>query len=155
MSKARTLLLESHPFSEFDAATLSRFHDDANQRRFASGDVLFHEMSQSDEIYFIVEGTVRISMEFSSAHHMIEEIRGGAGELVGEGRFLAESPRPATVTAIDDVTALVWDVADWKKIADDNPAVGYRLAVYSGQVLFKRMEELRDQLINDMSWGIE
>ena len=59
------------------------------------------------------------------------------------------------MTAISEVKALVWDVSDWKIIADENPLVGYRLAVSAGQVLFKRVVELRDHLINDMAWGIE
>ena len=59
------------------------------------------------------------------------------------------------MTATSDLTALVWDVGTWKSIADENPVVGYRLAVYAGKVLFARVEKLKDQLINDISWGIE
>jgi len=59
------------------------------------------------------------------------------------------------VTATSDVTALVWNVAAWKAIAEENPAIGYRLVVFAGQTLFARVEKLRDHLINDISWGIE
>jgi hypothetical protein len=50
---------------------------------------------------------------------------------------------------------LVWDVEDWKQIADQRPLVGYQLAVFAGRVLFKRVNELKDHLISDISWGIE
>ena len=89
------------------------------------------------------------------AHHMAEDIEGGPGELVGEGCFITEGPRPATVTATSDLKTLVWNVNGWKKIADEHPEVGYRLAVYAGQVLFSRVEKLTDHLINDISWGID
>ena len=110
MSTARALLENSRPFNEFDEATLSRFHSAAGEQIFAPGDVLFHELSEGDEIYFIVEGDIRMSVELASAYHMVEEIEGGPGELVGEGRFIADGPRPATVTAASQVTALVWNV---------------------------------------------
>jgi CRP-like cAMP-binding protein len=155
VSKARAVLEKSKPFNEFDDATLDRFIADASTQEFSSGDVLFHELSEGEAIYFIVEGEIRISVELASAHHMAEEIDGGPGELVGEGRFITDGPRPATVTAATDVTALVWNVADWKSIAQENPVVGYQLAIYAGKVLFERVGKLRDHLINDISWGLE
>jgi len=155
VSKASELLETTPPFNEFDGAILDRFHTTANEKQFSPGEVLFHEMSQGDEIYFIVEGNIRMSVELASAYHMIEEIEGGPGELAGEGRFIADGPRPATVTAITPVSALVWSVDDWKTIADENPLVGYQLAVFAGQVLFARVGKLKNHLINDMSWGIE
>ncbi len=155
MSTARILLESTRPFNEFDEATLDRFRDTANEEQFSAGDALFHELEEGDEIYFIVEGNIRISVELASAYHAVKEIEGGPGEVVGEGCFIAEGPRAATVTATSPVTALVWNVADWKKIADENPLVGYQLAIFAGQVLFARVGELKDHLINDMAWGIE
>lgn len=155
MSKARSLLETSMPFSEFDEATLDCFQAAASEQTFSSGDVLYHEMSEDDEIYFIVEGTIGISVELASAYHKIDQIEGGPGELVGEGCFIAEGPRPATVTATSAVQVLVWDVNSWKKIATENPLIGYKLAAFSGKVLFARVCKLRDSLINNMAWGIE
>ncbi len=155
MSKTKALLEQSAPFNEFDDSVLDRFITEAREQHFSAGEVLFHELSEGDEIYFIVDGEVRISVELASAYHMAEEIESGPGELIGEGRFIADGPRPATVTAISDLTALVWDVGTWKSIADENPVVGYRLAAYAGKVLFARVGKLKDQLINDISWGIE
>ncbi len=155
MSKAKEILKQSTPFNEFEDTVLSRFIAESRQQHYSAGEVLYYELSQGDEIYFIVDGEIRISVELASAHHMAEEIEGGPGELVGEGRFIADGPRPATVTAVSDVTALVWDVSAWKEIANEIPEIGYRLAVYAGQVLFGRVEKLKEHLINDISWGIE
>lgn len=155
MSDTKALLQQSAPFNEFGDATLDRFISEANEQEFAAGDVIFQELSEDSEIYFIVNGEIRISVELASAYHVNEEIRGGPGELVGEGQFIAHGPRAATVTATTDVTTLVWDVDSWKAIAEENPAVGYRLAVYAGQVLFARIQRLKDHLIDDISWGIE
>lgn len=155
MSAAKALLEKSLPFSEFDQATLEQFHATARKESYSAGDELYHELSQGDDIYFIVEGNIRISVELASAYHMVEEIDGGPGELVGEGSFIADGPRGATVTASSPVSALVWDVSSWKKIAAENPLVGYKMAIFAGQVLFSRISELKDHLINDISWGIE
>ncbi len=155
MSDAKTTLAQSAPFHDFDIDIIDVFFSRAREKEFRTGEVLFHEMSEGDEIYLILDGKVRISVEIASAHHMTEEIKGGKGDLVGEGRFITEGTRPATVTAASDLTVLVWDVADWYAIADEYPSVGYRLAVFAGKVLFARVCELRNHLINDISWGLE
>jgi len=155
VSKTKALLERSAPFNEFEDSVLKQFIEEAREQHFSAGEVLFHELSEGDEIFFILDGETRISVELASAYHMTEEIEGGPGELVGEGRFIADGPRPATVTATTDITALVWDVGTWKSIAEKNPVVGYRLAVFAGKVLFERVGKLRDQLINDISWGLE
>lgn len=155
MSKAKEILKQSVPFCEFKKSVRKRFLAEAKILKFSAGDVLYREMTEGDEIYLVVDGRFRMSVELASAHHMVEEIEGGAGELFGEGRFLAERPRPATITAIADLTVLVWDVSCWQGISEEHPEVGYRLALFAGQVLFGRVEQLREHLINDMSWGLE
>ena len=112
MSKARALLEESLPFKEFDQDTLDQFRESAEEKKFSSGEILFTELTEGDEIYFIVEGRIRIAVELASAYHMIEEIEGGPGELAGEGQFISEGPRGATVTAITEVNTLV--TAPWR-----------------------------------------
>jgi CRP-like cAMP-binding protein len=155
VSKAKEILKQSVPFCEFEKSVRKRFLAEARTLNFSAGDVLYREMTEGDEIYLAVDGRFRMSVELASAHHMVEEIEGGAGELFGEGRFIADGPRPATITAITDLTVLVWDVSIWQDIAEEYPEVGYSLALFAGQVLFGRVEQLRDHLINDMSWGIE
>lgn len=155
MNTTRALLEQSAPFNELSETALTRIVETAREQQFEAGDILFREMTEGDEIFFIVEGSVRMSVELASTYHVVEEIEGGAGDLVGEGRFIAEGPRPATVTAKTHVNALVWNVADWKALAEDFPVAGYRLAVHAGRVLFARVQELKDHLIDDMAWGLE
>ena len=155
MSKAKEILKQSVPFCEFEKSVRKRFLAEARTMKFSAGDVLYREMTEGDEIYLVVDGRFRMSVELASAHHMVEDIEGGVGELFGEGRFIADRPRPATITAITDLTVLVWDVSNWQDIAEEHPKVGYTLALFAGQVLFGRVEQLREHLIDDMSWGLE
>lgn len=155
MSTIKATLEQNAPFNEFEKTILDQFISAAREQTFSAGETLFHELTEGDEIFFITDGTFRVSVELASAYHMVEEIKGGAGNLVGEGRFIADGPRPATVTAKTDITALVWDVSSWKEIADRRPDVGYRLAIFAGQILFARVQELRAHLIDDMAWGLE
>lgn len=155
VSANRSVLEQSAPFNELSETALERLIETAGERKFAPGDVLFRELTEGDEIFFIVKGSVRMSVELASAYHMSEEIEGGSGDLVGEGRFLGDGPRPATVSALSEVSALAWDVADWKALAEQDPAAGYRLAVFAGRVLFERVQELKAHLLDDMAWGLE
>lgn len=155
VNTTRALLEQTAPFKDLDDVALERLVVMAREQQFEAGDALFREMTEGDEIFFIMDGSVRMSVELASAYHMVEEIEGGAGDLVGEGRFIAEGPRPATVTALTPVSALVWDVSDWQALAENHPDAGYRLAVHAGKVLFARVQELKDHLIDDMAWGLE
>ena len=155
MSNAKDVFLRTAPFAEMDEAVQKLFLARATEQRFSAGEELFHELSDGDSIYLIVEGKIRLSVELASAHHLSEELECGSGEFVGESCFVAQGPRPATATAKSDIAALVWDVGDWKLIAEEHPRAGYHLALIAGQVLFARVGKLKDHLIDDMAWGLE
>ena len=77
--KAKEILKQSVPFCEFEKPVRKRFLAEASIQNFAAGDVLYSELAEGDEIYLVINGKFRVSVELASAYHMVEEIEGGSG----------------------------------------------------------------------------
>jgi len=71
--------------------------------RFARGENLFTEGSQTREMYILRSGRVRVSISKDGREVPITEL--GKGCHVGEMSFIAAIPRTATVTALEPVLA--------------------------------------------------
>ena len=71
-------------------------------KHFKAGEVIFHEGEQSNEAYFLVLGSVEISLNSPEGPHVLGQI--GAGEIFGEMGLITDRPRSATATAIEATT---------------------------------------------------
>lgn len=91
MKKALYLLGE---FSDQDIDWLIEV---GQQRSLAPGQVLIHQDSSIEDIFIILQGQFRVSVESGEEIAVI-----GNGEIVGELSFLDSRPTQATVTAIED-----------------------------------------------------
>jgi predicted acylesterase/phospholipase RssA/CRP-like cAMP-binding protein len=60
-----------------------------------SGETLFHQGEQGDEMYIIIQGRLRIVAEAGGGQHTLGEV--GAGECIGEFALLAESGTPESL----------------------------------------------------------
>jgi CRP/FNR family transcriptional regulator, cyclic AMP receptor protein len=76
-------------------------------RTFRRGTYLFHQGAGSDEVYCLIEGRLEISSHAPSGHRKLHAVV-SAPQLIGELGILGDSPRTATVLAVDDST--VWVV---------------------------------------------
>jgi len=72
------------------------------QRRYASGDVVFREGEPSDSVCKIVEGRVEVVKEEGTHRVVLGHI--GKGDYVGEMGVIEGRPRSATVCAENEVT---------------------------------------------------
>lgn len=70
-------------------------------RSFTSTEVLIDEGAERSEVYFILSGSVAISLYSSNGHEVRLSILGG-GEWLGETAALLDNFRTATAVAIED-----------------------------------------------------
>jgi CRP-like cAMP-binding protein len=78
----------------------------ADERSFGAGQVIVREGEVGDELFVLLEGTVRVErVEPDGSARMLRTY--GPGDHFGELAVLLERPRVATVTADDDVRTLV------------------------------------------------
>jgi CRP/FNR family transcriptional regulator, cyclic AMP receptor protein len=76
-------------------------------RTFRRGTYLFHQGAASDEVYCLIGGRLEISSHAPSGHRKLHAVV-SVPQLIGELGILGDSPRTATVLAVDDST--VWVV---------------------------------------------
>ena len=76
------------------------------RRTFAAGAVLLFQDEQDDRVILILAGRVKVIRANKDSHELLLAIR-DPGDLLGELAFIDGLPRVATVTALEEVEALV------------------------------------------------
>jgi len=99
-----------------DLVALAKLFDEID---YAKGSVLMREGDIGQQAYVIVDGSVRVTLRDRTLAIL------GPGEVVGEMALMDGEPRSATVTASENVRALVASRVDFAEFAEQ-PA-GWRV----------------------------
>jgi len=101
-------------------------HLPGNRRRYPRGTTLMNEGDRSERMVVIVAGLVKVSYYTDDGREVLLAVR-GAGDLLGELAALDGEPFSATVTALDDVEALIMTVDDFRRVLSEEPEFGLSL----------------------------
>ena len=99
--------------------------------KYSPGSVLMSQGEKGLGLFIITKGTVRITRKNSPDG--AEEVLGTAGvaDIIGEMAILDDMPRSATVTAVDEVTAVLLPLWEFRRILrrilSSDPDVGLDL----------------------------
>jgi YihY family inner membrane protein len=108
-------------------------------REYGEGEAVFHQGESGDRMFYILSGSVSISIEGGLLRTM------GPGEYFGEMSMLLSAPRTATVTVTEPATRLVGlSQKNFELILQDNPQI-----VLS--ILQEMTRRLKDTGGNDLS----
>jgi CRP/FNR family cyclic AMP-dependent transcriptional regulator len=114
-------------FATLDKKELQLLANNCQEKTYRAGTTLFAQGDSGVGLYIIKSGRVRVTLA-TDADRAEEEIGvEGAGGVVGEMALLDEMPRSATVTAIDDVTALLLPVWEFRGILRAHPDIALKL----------------------------
>ncbi len=91
------------------------FSKEPNPIHLGVGEVLFRAGEPGDAMFVVLEGTLDIMV---SDHIIAKAIR---GDIVGEMALIDQSPRSATVTAMEAATLVRLDAARFQKLIQYNP----------------------------------
>ena len=92
-------------------------------------------------LYILISGNVRITQAKNPDRAEEELGTQGAGTVLGEMALLDDLPRSATMTAIDDVTALLLPVWEFRSILHSNPDIAVKLLA----VLSRRLRKAENR----------
>lgn len=112
---------------------LAAFGESGRVRRFAKGELVFHEGDDPGGVVAIVSGRVKVSVTGVGGREVVLRFP-AAGELVGELAAIAGRPRMATVTAVEAVEAISVRPAEFQRFIAQYPRVA--------PLVFERMAEL-------------
>jgi CRP/FNR family transcriptional regulator len=102
-----------------------------------------HEGSTGAGLFVITAGHVKITKEVDPDRAELELATAGPGDVLGEMALLDDLPRSATVTAVDDVTALLLPIWDFRTTLRSNPDIALKLLATLSHRL-RKAEEARE-----------
>jgi CRP-like cAMP-binding protein len=91
----------------------------AAEQLFAAGETIVRQGAPGDSMFVVLRGRVRVQLEPSGQEVAVIP----SGGFFGEMSMLTGEARTATVRAIEDVTALEISAADFRALAETNPAL--------------------------------
>ena len=115
----------------------------ARLRRFARGEVVFHEGDPGDTLHLIAKGRVAVRTTTALGDTATLAVL-GAGDFFGELALLEERPRTASIVALEKTETLALHRDDFEKIASEHPSVHAFLA----QVLGAQVRRLTGQVMD-------
>src|SRR6266852_8961679 len=114
-------------FRSLDKKDLRLLAASCQERKYSAGSTLMKQGDTGVGLYVITSGKVRVTRA-SSPDRAEEELDVvGAGSVLGEMALLDDLPRSATVTAVEDATALLLPVWEFRAILRNNPDIALHL----------------------------
>ncbi len=114
-------------FNGLSKKDLQLLSQSCKERKYSAGTVLITQGDTGAGLYVITAGKVRIT-QANNPDRAEEEIgSASAGDVLGEMALLDDLPRSATVTAVDDVTALLLPVWEFRAVLRNNPDIALHL----------------------------
>jgi CRP/FNR family transcriptional regulator len=130
-------------FVGLDKKELRHIASSCQERKFPSGSVLMQQGDTGTGLFVITGGHVKVTRTIDSEH--TEDLRTmGSGEVLGEMALLDDLPRSATATAVDDVTALLLPIWEFRTIVHGNPGIAVKLLATLSHRLRKAESQSRD-----------
>ena len=121
-------------FKGLDDALLEEIEKLASTREFKKGELLFLEGDEPEQLWFILDGEVKIFKEFASGKSAILGIF-GPGSMVAEVAVIDGNPYPAGCQAVTAGIAATIKRDDALNIITTNPTVALRMMSGLGRKL--------------------
>lgn len=92
------------------------------RKRYPAGAIIFRQGDESQDVYRIVSGSVQVMIEQPNGKSLVlATLRDD--DIFGEMAMIDESPRSATVVAVDEIDIEVMDPSDFTEAFFKNPVV--------------------------------
>jgi CRP/FNR family cyclic AMP-dependent transcriptional regulator len=115
----------------------------ARRRRFAHGEVVFHEADLGDTVHLVAEGRLAARRSTSGGDTVTFAIL-GPGDTFGEMALLGSQPRrTSTVVALEPAVTLSLGFSEVERLRSDHPAIERQLV----EMLAQRVMRLSDHLL--------
>lgn len=126
--------------STLNQKELQTLAKNCQERSYSSGTTIISQGDSGVGLYILTSGEVRITKTQDASQEVEELGILGPDNVLGEMSLLDELPRSATVTAIEDVTALILPVWEFRTFLRDHPDVALKLLA----VLSRRLRKAED-----------
>jgi len=132
-------------FRGLDKKDLRLLAASCQERKYPAGSTLMKQGDTGVGLYVITSGKVRVTREGNPDRAEEELDVVGVGSVLGEMALLDDLPRSATVTAVEDVTALLLPVWEFRTTLQSHPDIAVRLLAVLSRRLRKAENRSSDQ----------
>jgi len=115
----------------------------ANTRTFPKNAILINEGDETDSLYLLLSGKVRVFMSNADGKEIILNEQ-GPGEHFGELALIDDAPRSASVMAMEKIQVSVISRQDFREVLNKNPDIAFSLI----KDLSRRVRILSDNVKN-------
>jgi len=135
---------------------LGQFLKIARRVRFPKGQPILTEGQAGDTMYIMEEGMVEISKTLvmikgqensKDRDKVLTKLSAEGHAIFGEVALFEQSKRTATVIALTDCLLLEISKADFLRLAEDNPRIGYKITRNIAQLLCSRLRKADEDTI--------
>ncbi len=127
-------------FQEMSAAQLREVLQAAQPRKIPRDGFLFQQGDPAAALYLLLAGRMRIHQVTPDGQQVLLRVL-TPGEMFGGVTLLKEALYPASARAVEECTALGWEVETMARLMEQFP----RLALNALRLLAARMETLQDR----------
>src|SRR5947209_6095787 len=114
-------------FSTLSKKELQTLAKSSQERTYGAGKTIFSQGDTGTGLYVVKSGKIRITQAQDPDKAEQELAVLGPGGVMGEMALLDDLPRSATATAVEDVTALVLPVWEFRTVLHSNPEIATKL----------------------------
>ena len=132
-----------HIFSGLNSLELNIIANSCRQEMYQSGDKIIDQMSNTQEVYFIAEGAVRITNLTSSGKEVTLEIL-DKNKCFGELAAIDGGKRSSSVTAIKASLIFSMSAMDFQKILKEHSSVAQKVMVMMASVIRTSCERITE-----------
>ena len=120
-----------------------------------AGEVLVEEGQPGEEMFFLMEGRVRVTRSltlltrrgFTDREKSFNYLDGGAGSNFGEMALVAEMPRTATVAAETECRLLVLSRENFRSVCESDYQLGYLVVTRICQQLCELLSKSNNDVL--------
>ncbi|MFH1287333.1 MAG: cyclic nucleotide-binding domain-containing protein [bacterium] len=141
-------------FKGLDDEEIKKIAGIANEKVYPPKTVVFTEGQIGAKLYIVKQGSVRITKIIREGEKQILDVV-EEGEYFGKMSFIDGGEHSATVETINDTTLICIEKMDFEKLAQNDPASGFRIMGALAIVTIAILREMNDkfiELVNYM-WG--
>ncbi len=131
-------------FSSLNKKELHTLAESCQERKYSAGTRIISQGETGVGLYVITSGKVRITQANNPDRAEEELGTAGAGDVLGEMALLDDLPRSASVTALEDVTALLLPVWEFRTTLRNHPEIALELLAVLSRRLRKAEQRLQE-----------
>ncbi len=141
-------------FQDLEGEALATLTPLLMRKKFKAGEVIFHEMDDSDALYVLEQGQVVVSKNVSGDMDIVLT-RFYPGDFFGEMGLFDSAPRSAT--AHTELDTVLWALGRgvFHQILSNHPEMAARICYRLVTVFIQRLRATNEQAREAIRWGLE